>query len=61
MSDLQGGTIKERLARLEILMGNHITHHEAVDRTKTRIISGLAIGLIMAVAPEFIKWVAGVL
>ena len=61
MSDLQGGTIKERLARLETMMCNHIAHHEASDRTKTRIMSGLAIGIILAVTPGFIRWVAGVL
>ena len=61
MSDLQGGTIKERLARLETLMCNHIAHHEANDRNKMRIISGLVVGLLMAVAPGFIKWMAGVL
>lgn len=61
MSDLQGGTIKERLARLETIMCNHIAHHEAGDVVKTRIISGLVIGLILAILPGFIKWMAGVL
>ena len=61
MSDLQGGTIKERLARLETIMCNHIVHHEAEGRTRTRIISGLVVGLILAVLPGFIKWMAGVL
>ena len=61
MSDLQGGTIKERLTRLETIMCNHIAHHEAGDRVKTRIISGLVIGLILAILPGFIKWMAGVL
>lgn len=61
MSDLQGGTIKERLARLEVIMCNHIARHEAGDRARTRIISGLVVGLIMAVLPGFVKWMAGVL
>lgn len=61
MSDLQGGTIKERLARLETIMCNHITHHEAGDRARTRIISGLVVGLILAVLPGFIKWMAGII
>lgn len=61
MSDLQGGTIKERLARLETIMCNHIAHHEASDQIKTRIISGLVIGLILAVLPGFVKWMVWVL
>lgn len=61
MSDLQGGTIKERLARLETLMCDHITHHETNDRNKMRVISGLVVGLILAVSPGFIEWVAEVL
>lgn len=61
MSDLQGGTIKERLARLETIMCNHIAHHEAGDQAKTRIISGLVIGLILAILPGFIKWMGEVL
>lgn len=28
MSDVGKGTIKERLARLEVLMCNHLKHHE---------------------------------
>ena len=32
MSDLQQGTIKERLARIETLICNHLQHHQTLEK-----------------------------
>lgn len=61
MSDLQGGTIKERLARLETMMCNHIAHHEEKDKWMIRIVGGLVSGIILMATPGFLEWLAGVL
>lgn len=60
MSNLQGGTIKERLARLETMMENHISHHETRDKWMMRILGTLVSGMVLMVLPGFIKWLAGV-
>lgn len=61
MSKIEGGTIRERLARLEVLMYNHIAHHEARDKWMMRVLGTLVAGLILMVVPTFVKWLAGVL
>jgi len=60
MSNLQGGTIKERLARLETMMCNHIAHHETRDKWMLRILGTLISGMVLMVLPGFIKWLAGI-
>ena len=60
MRDLQGGTIKERLARLETMLCNHIRHHEIRDKWMMRILATLVSGLILMVTPGFVKWLATV-
>lgn len=56
MSKIEGGTIKERLARLETLMCNHLEHH----RTITRFLLGISItsvgGFVLMAVPQFVKW-----
>lgn len=61
MSKIQGGTIKERLARLEVLLCNHIAHHEKVERWMLRIGTVIVGGLTLQILPDLIKWVASVL
>lgn len=61
MSDIQGGTIKERLARLETIMCNHITHHENRDKWMLRILGTLVSGMVLMVTPGFVRWLAGVI
>lgn len=61
MSKIEGGTIRERLARLEVLMYNHIAHHEARDKWMMRVLGTLVAGLVLMVVPTFVKWLAGVL
>jgi hypothetical protein len=60
MSDLQGGTIKERLARLETMMCNHLEHHKTITRLLLGITIASTSGMVLLVLPGFIKWLAGV-
>jgi len=46
-NNIQPGTIKERLARLEILMCNHISHHELHDKWMLGILGSLVVGVIL--------------
>jgi len=59
MSD--GGTIKERLARLETLLGNHIKHHEARDRWMMKILSTLVAGVILLALPGFLRFLVSMM
>lgn len=61
MSKIQGGTIKERLARLEVLLCNHLKHHEKVERWMLRIGAVIIGGLMLQILPDLIKWLASVL
>jgi hypothetical protein len=54
-------TIKERLARLETMMGNHIAHHEIRDKWMMRILGTLVSSMVLMVVPGFVRWLAGVL
>lgn len=56
----KGGTIKERLTRLETLMNNHLEHHEKHDKWMLRIACGVAVGIILHAFPGFIKFFATV-
>jgi len=61
MTEIQRGTIKERLTRLETLMENHVYHHEIRDKWMMRILGSLVVGLILMVTPGFVKWLVGVI
>jgi len=62
MNDIQtGGTIKERLARLEVMMCNHLDHHDKRDKWMMRILATLTGGFLLMILPGFIKWVASIL
>ena len=45
-----GPTLRERMARLETLMENHIKHHEIRDRWMMRVLGGLVVGVILLAA-----------
>lgn len=57
----EGGTTKERLARLEVLLSNHIHHHETRDRWMMRILSALVVGVVLLATPGFLRWLGEVL
>ena len=61
MSELQGGTIKERLARLETLMCNHLEHHKTITRLLLGITIASVSGMLLMILPGIIKQLAGVL
>jgi len=58
MSNIRGDSIKERLARLETIMENHIAHHENRDKWMMRILGTLVSGMVLMVLPDFVKWLA---
>lgn len=65
MSKIQGGTIKERLTRLEVLLCNHLQHHEKVEKqheSNQKWIRGIGIiiiaGIAVQILPGLIKSVA---
>jgi hypothetical protein len=58
MSELQSGTIRERLARLEVLLCDHIKQHDRLTRWLLTISAGCVIGFVMSVLPSFLRWVA---
>lgn len=51
-----GPTLRERMARLEILMENHIKHHETRDRWLMRVLGGLVVGIVLLAVPVFFRW-----
>jgi len=57
MSELQAGTIRERLARLEVLLCTHIKQHDRTNRALLTICTGCVLGFIMSVLPGFLRWV----
>lgn len=57
----RGPTLRERLARLEVLMENHIKSHEARDRWMMRLLGSLIAGVILLALPGCIKLLAGIL
>lgn len=61
MSKIEGGTLRERMARLETLMCNHLAHHEKIERWMLRIGAIIIGGLAVQILPGLIKWVATVL
>jgi hypothetical protein len=52
-------TLRERLARLEVLMENHIHSHEIRDRWFLRVLGGLVIGVILLAMPGCARLLAG--
>ena len=54
-------TIRERLARLETLIENHIHHHELKDKWMIRIVGGLVSGIVMLILPGFLSWLSSVI
>lgn len=44
-------TLGERMAVLEVLMTNHIKHHEVRDQWLMRILGALVIGIILFALP----------
>lgn len=56
-----GPTLRERIARLETLMENHIKHHEVRDAWFLRILGGLVVGVILVALPGCVRLLAGVL
>jgi len=58
MSELQPGTIRERLARLEVLLCDHIKQHDHLTRWLLTISAGCVVGIILSVLPGFLQWVA---
>jgi len=61
MSDIQGGTIRERLARLETLMCNHIAHHEKRDKWMMLVITGSVVGVILIALPGCVRLLGSIL
>ena len=54
-------TIRERLARLETLIENHIHHHELKDKWMIRIVGGLVSGIVMLILPGFLSWLNSII
>ncbi len=54
-----GPTLRERLARLETLMENHIHHHDARDKWMMKILGSLVVGVILLAVPGFWRWLGG--
>ncbi|KKN40063.1 hypothetical protein LCGC14_0737260 [marine sediment metagenome] len=44
-------TTKERLVRIEILLEEHIKHHNTRDKWMMRIVAGLVVGVILLTLP----------
>jgi len=42
-----GPTLRERIAIIETMLGNHIKHHDKRDKWMMGILSGLVIGVIL--------------
>lgn len=57
MSDLQGGTVKERLARIETILCNHLAHHAKNERWLMAITTAALSGLILMMLPSVVKFV----
>ena len=52
-------TLRERLARLETLMENHIHYHETHDRWMMKVMTSLVVGIILLAIPVFARWLGG--
>jgi hypothetical protein len=61
MSKIEGGTIKERLARLETLMCNHLAHHEKYSMWMIRVLASLTVAFILWVLPGTIQFISGLI
>lgn len=59
MKQINGGTLKERLARLEVLMCNHLEHHNRFANWLLGITATSVGGLIIATLPRFVSWLRG--
>lgn len=62
MSKIEGGTLRERMARLEVLMCNHLKHHEETEKKhdyNRKWIMGIAAlviaELVVEILPELFK------
>jgi len=55
-----GPTLRERMARLETLMENHIAHHERRDQWMMRILGALVVGVILFALPGCVRLLAGI-
>lgn len=55
MSDIQKGTIRERLARIEILLCNHLAHHSKIEKWMLMIGGLIIAGLAIQILPGLIK------
>lgn len=61
MSKIQGETLRERMARLETIMCNHLQHHEKHEKWLIRIGAVIIGGICLQVIPEVVRWLAKVL
>lgn len=56
MSEIQTNlTVKERLARIEILLCNHLKHHETHNKWMMGLLSGALVGMFLLALPWVIK------
>lgn len=61
MSKIESGTIKERLARIEVLLCSHLAHHEKYSMWMLRILAGLVIGFVLWVLPGAVYFLSGLI
>lgn len=55
-----GPTLRERMARLETMMENHIHRHKTRDRWMMRMLGRLVVvGIILLAVPVFVRWLGG--
>ena len=53
-------TLRERMARIETLVEGLVKHNETRDRWMMRILSGLAIGVVLFALPGCVRLLVGV-
>lgn len=54
-------TIKERLATIETLLGNHLAHHDRFQKWMMIIVTGAVVGVILQALPACIRLLSAVL
>jgi len=54
-------TLRERMARIEVMLENHIHHHDVRDKWMLKIMGSLVVGVVLLAIPVFARWLGGVI
>ena len=48
-------TLRERMARIEVMLENHIHHHDVRDKWMLKILGSLVVGVVLLAIPVFAR------